>query len=180
MRDMGELEIINDRCPYCIETTSRRFGMNRNGTQRYQCTECLHTYTENTGTIMQNTSLTIDKLYCIIFGFLEGYSVSQTQMFLSLNSRFFRNLPAIRTLQKYYNQIRDIILLIVMNMINEIYLEGEVEIDEALIFRKKHRGGRLIAINYWVFGMRERNSNKRLVFPVPNRTRVELFSIIRG
>jgi len=40
--------------------------------------------------------------------------------------------------------------------------------------------GRPLTIDYWVFGLRERRSNRRLIFLVNTRTRAELFPLILG
>jgi hypothetical protein len=56
-----------------------------------------------------------------------------------------------------------------LNWIDVSMLEGEVEVDESLFARHKYHVGRVRkTMKRWVFGLRQRNSNRARFFIVNN------------
>ena len=88
--------------------------------------------------------------------------------------------PSQKSVKRYFCYFRLLIHIYMLNYLRDLVLSEEVEIDEALIFRKKLRGGRPHLLQYWVLGMRQRNSGKKCIFPLLNRTRAQILPVIRG
>ena len=59
-------------CPVC-EAPSRKFGTNRNGTQRYQCLACKKTFSESPP--LGSMRLPLDKAILCLQFILEGNSL---------------------------------------------------------------------------------------------------------
>ena len=59
---------------------------------------------------------------------------------------------------KYYKLFREIIHLKILQYLNNIKLRGKIEIDESLIYKTKYyKRGRRYVIQYWIFGIKQRN-----------------------
>ncbi len=65
-------------CPTCQGST-RRFGQNRNGSQRYRCDACRRTFTDPASPAVDRRRLPADKLLLCLRLLLEGNSVRSTE-----------------------------------------------------------------------------------------------------
>jgi transposase-like protein/IS1 family transposase len=71
-------------CPHC-EQPSRRFGRNRNGSQRYQCLACGHTFTDGLTRPADRRRLSFDRaVYCLRM-LLEGTSIRSVERLTGVN-----------------------------------------------------------------------------------------------
>lgn len=61
-------------CPFC-EQTARRFGRNRNGSQRYQCLSCARTFTDGESRSADGRRLPFDRAVFCLRLLLEGTSI---------------------------------------------------------------------------------------------------------
>jgi transposase-like protein/IS1 family transposase len=61
-------------CPHCQNET-RKFGKNRNGSQRYRCDECRKTFTDEETRPADGRELSADKAVMVLRMILEGVSV---------------------------------------------------------------------------------------------------------
>jgi len=65
-------------CLNC-QAEMRRFGKNRNGSQRYRCDECAKTYTDESTRPADNRRLSLDKTVLCLRMILEGNSIRSTE-----------------------------------------------------------------------------------------------------
>lgn len=65
-------------CPFC-ETLARRFGRNRNGSQRYQCLACGRTFTDGDTRPTDRRYLPLDRAVFCLRLLLEGTSIRSTE-----------------------------------------------------------------------------------------------------
>src|SRR5947209_15792274 len=65
------------RCSEC-QNPARKFGRNRNGSQRYRCDQCPRTFTDES-TRIDHRKLPTDKLVLCLRMLLEGNSVRSTE-----------------------------------------------------------------------------------------------------
>src|ERR1700719_3086240 len=71
------------QCPLCGGST-RRFGFNRNGSQRYRCDPCGHTFTDKQSSPRDRRRLTLDKEIFCLRHLLEGTSIRSTERLLDV------------------------------------------------------------------------------------------------
>ena len=164
--------------PNCNNQNIKKNGKTNKGTQRYYCKNCFASFNSYTLTFFNRMSIVLDVLDVLLIYYLVGLTSKQTKILIDFNFSHNYHTPVLRTVQRYYDYFRKLSHYHMVQIITEFQLEEEVEIDEALIFKKKHRGGRRYMIQYWVMGMRQRNSNKFIIFPVIRRTREIIFSYI--
>jgi transposase-like protein len=71
-------------CPFCGDPT-RRFGRNRNGSQRYRCNACNRTFTDEATRPADRRRLAQDKLILALRHLLEGSSVRSTERLVGVH-----------------------------------------------------------------------------------------------
>jgi len=71
-------------CSICHEST-RRFGKNRNGSQRYRCDTCKKTFTDESTRPTDRRCLSQDKLVICLRMLLEGNSIRSTERLTEVN-----------------------------------------------------------------------------------------------
>lgn len=62
-------------CPKCQQPESRKFGKNRNGTQRYRCNLCKLTFTDESTKLLGDMRLSKDKAVQCVRLMMEGCSI---------------------------------------------------------------------------------------------------------
>lgn len=65
-------------CPICNQS-ARKFGRNRNGSQRYRCDECRKTFTDETTRPADRRELPHDKAVMCLKMILEGVSIRSAE-----------------------------------------------------------------------------------------------------
>ena len=70
--------VANMICATC-NTECKRFGKNRNGSQRFRCTTCGKTYSEERERPLDDMRIPIDKAVQVLNLLLEGMSVRSTE-----------------------------------------------------------------------------------------------------
>jgi len=65
-------------CKTC-KVACKRFGINRNGTVRFRCTDCRKTYSEPRKSLLGNMTVSTEKALMILNLFIEGTSVRSTE-----------------------------------------------------------------------------------------------------
>ncbi|MGL4421633.1 MAG: transposase [Gemmataceae bacterium] len=65
-------------CPFCGEP-ARRFGMNRNGSQRHRCNPCRKKFTDSSTRPTDNRCLAADRAVICLRMLLEGNSIRSTE-----------------------------------------------------------------------------------------------------
>lgn len=65
-------------CPLCGQV-ARRFGHNRNGSQRYRCNQCVHTFTDESTRPTDRRFLSQEKVIHCLRMLLEGNSIRSTE-----------------------------------------------------------------------------------------------------
>lgn len=71
-------------CPAC-QLECRRFGTNRNGSQRYRCDTCIRTYTDKTTRPADRRCLSPEKAIFCLRMLLEGNSIRSTERLCEVN-----------------------------------------------------------------------------------------------
>src|SRR5207245_3951670 len=72
------------QCPTCQGET-RRFGRNRNGSQRFRCDACKATFTDETTRPRDNRRLADDKMILCLRMLLEGNSIRAVERITSVH-----------------------------------------------------------------------------------------------
>jgi transposase-like protein len=73
------------------QSTCKRFGKHRNGLQRYRCSLCRKTFTEEHARPLDSMRLPLDKATAILQLMLEGMSIRAIERFslACIGTRFF-------------------------------------------------------------------------------------------
>src|SRR5262245_2822808 len=71
-------------CPAC-EGAMRRFGKNRNGSQRWRCDACPRTYTDETTRPDDRRRVSRDKAVLALRHLLEGSSIRSTERLVGIH-----------------------------------------------------------------------------------------------
>jgi transposase-like protein/IS1 family transposase len=71
-------------CPIC-QSEARRFGRNRNGSQRFQCLQCHRTFTEEVERPLGNMRLEAEKAILCLRMLLEGTSIRSVERLTGVN-----------------------------------------------------------------------------------------------
>ena len=80
-------------CPRCQGST-RRFGFNRNGSQRYRCDSCHLTFTDEATRPRDGRRLSEDREVMALRHLLEGNSVRSTERLLEIHRDAFAGADA--------------------------------------------------------------------------------------
>ena len=96
LKDSGETDLINSvvpvSCPYCSNAAFSRFGLTKNGVQRYRCKACGRTFTPVTGTIFDCHKISISEWteYCLnLFRYLSVTADSRNNRNAITTSRYW-------------------------------------------------------------------------------------------
>src|SRR3954453_14285544 len=79
------------QCPTC-QREARAFGRNRNGSQRYQGTECRRTFTPKTPSPLGNMRLDGGKAIMVLRMLLEGTSIRSVERLTGVNRNTIMSL----------------------------------------------------------------------------------------
>lgn len=117
----NEAMIINSYapkiCPHCKAVDIVKFGLTKNGIQRYKCLECNKTFTPVTGTLFEDHKISIEEWIDFLYELLSYESFSN----ISRN-----NKNSLNTTIYWLNKL----FLVLEHYSNGIVLEGNVYIDE--------------------------------------------------
>ena len=121
LKDTGEADLINSvvpvSCPYCSDVAFSRFGLTKNGVQRYRCKDCGRTFTPITGTIFDCHKISISEWieYCL-----------NLFRYLSVKADSWNNRNAFTTSRYWLEKL----FLVLEGYESDIILEGRIWFDE--------------------------------------------------
>ena len=81
-------------CPKC-NAKANKFGKDRNGLQRFRCTECKKTFLESHTRPLGDMRLSIDKAISVIHHLVEGNSIRSTERLTGVEKRTILSLLAL-------------------------------------------------------------------------------------
>ena len=141
------------------------------------CKKC-HLYnSQHYESIIYTMKIPIDILHIIIVGFIRRTRVIDVLFYIKDNyPKLHFN---IQTIYKYFSKFRKLITFYTYEVLKSVHLDGEWEIDEALITSKKKDGrGRAARFRLWAFGLYSRKLSLPIIYLVPNRKKITLHPII--
>ncbi len=97
-------------CPKC-NTKANKFGKDRNGLQRYRCTECKKTFLEGHTRPLGDMRLPLGKAVSVIHHLVEGNSIRSTERLTGVEKRTILSLLALvgdRCESLMYDKIRSL------------------------------------------------------------------------
>lgn len=121
IRESNEADMINSYpptvCPYCKSARVKKFGLTRNGVQRYRCMDCGKTFLPTTGTIFDEHRIAIGEWveYCM-----------NLFRHVSITADSWNNRNAFTTSRYWLQKV----FLTLENSQNDIMLTGSVWLDE--------------------------------------------------
>ena len=117
IRESNEADMINSYpptvCPYCKSDRVKKFGLTRNGVQRYRCMDCGKTFLPTTGTIFDEHRIAIGEWveYCMnLFRHVSITADSWNNRNAFTTSRYWLQ-KVFLTLENSQNDIRDRLLI---------------------------------------------------------------------
>ncbi len=72
-------------CPHCGSESVKKFGKNRNGSQRYRCLACKKTFTEDQPKLLGSMRLDTDKAIKCLRLLLDGISIRACERFMGVH-----------------------------------------------------------------------------------------------
>src|SRR5438270_11825687 len=72
-------------CPHCGNEQIKKFGKNRNGSQRYRCLACKKTFTEDQAHLLGTMRLPVDAAVKCLQLLLDGMSIRAVERFMGVN-----------------------------------------------------------------------------------------------
>jgi hypothetical protein len=118
------------------------------------------------------------------YSFLQGSSYDIRDLLLFIKKTFrwpiYLHQSASSTGMEYHHTYVDWASYeFVYSTYKDIVFDGDVEIDESLFGRKaKYNRGNPTGTRIWIFGMVQRSSNKRIMYPVDKRDPQKLIPLI--
>ena len=168
-------------CPRCLAYKGN--GVVKDGLykeiQIFYCNFCRTKFRETTGSWFFRCIFKLQMFFTILNYFVEGMTVKQNAA-LIYNNFADEYKMSYNTIHKLYRLFRSLIHAFILKYINQLRFDGEIEIDEAHIYKEKDIRGRPYQFNYWVFGLKGRQTKQSLILPVRNRRHQTLISIILG
>ena len=170
---------ISQKCEKCRETSFKKHLIF--GKSFFYCEKCEIYTSWSQGTKFYNSQLQPSQIERIIVIFLSYKT--PTDAFDILNYNFVDKHLNLNTIRRYFTIFCYVILEYYQDLMSYMLLEDEVEIDESHLFREKktkvpHRKYKMSSI--WVFGMKQRNSSKFVLFPLKKRDEGTLVPITGG
>lgn len=153
------------RCPHC--QYSRKIYKLNDG--RLQCPRCSLRFREFTGTYLECVRIPFNELSHLLYLFVLGVPSYRCRNYLSVS---------LKTAQRAYTLFRQAIYDRSMAHLQEIVLDGEIEMDESMYGgHRKGKRGWGAAGKHIVFGLYQRNGHVA-TFPVPNRKTNTLIPLV--
>ncbi len=139
----------------------------------WRCPSRKHEYSIGKFSFFERSHVSFQDVLQFIKCFLDNNAL--------LTSSKFSGLDYKKTSVDWANSIRDLLKQWVSHHdYDNVQLSGDIEIDETLFGRqcKYHRGNPHVSLKVWIFGLAERDTNRRLLLPVDRRSVATLIPII--
>ena len=170
----------NNKCNKCNKKSKKKgnnkmklaFRFNRGKPNHYwRCPKCGKSASIKKGSIFESYKISVVILAKIIIHWVLNTSYVKMEKLLNVSRQFASDFCQIIRVLVALDYDRERVMLGGNGQI--------IEIDESLFAKVKHNKGKdLKRKTVWVFGMRERDSNKCYFEIVPDRERTTLLSII--
>ena len=165
---------ICSKCGHSLSRINKNLGI----THKFQCNYCNSYQSEFSNTLFVGMKISLQKFFIILHYFisnqtpktaLEYFKISYKDAGVSLN-----------TIKTYYRKFLFLMAKHVKSEMDQILFDNEVEIDETLVYKKKTRDsfGRPRKIKIWIFGIKDHNSKKFVLYTLNQRTRAILLGKI--
>ena len=151
-----------------------------NETQLYFCYGCKTKFRETTGTIFNRSIFRPQMFLTILTYFIENLTAKQIAGILRYNFSNNDYIISNSTIKKIFRLFRSLIHSFILKILNQIKFTGTIEVDEAHIYKKKDQRGRPYQFDYWVLGLKCRETKQCLIIPVKDRKHETLISILLG
>ena len=131
-------------------------------------------------TPLQRSKVSYKDLMRLIDLFVQNKSPSQASDIF--NDSIFESSLNRNTISRYFKMLGRIAFLYYQQKLHSILLDGEVEVDETVVFKPKRtyarRYRRYKLRNMWLLGMIERGSKRFVIIPIKNRNETTLMMSI--
>ena len=174
---LGHMNILNTQiCPryWRNSTIQKRTSISI----QYRCYSCLTDYSTNSGTFLDKAKLSTAKFMLIFNYYLDEFTVKQT---LKLIRQNIPNAKAnVKTVRRWFQKLDLLISPFIQREMTNQRFDGEVEIDETLIYRVKKSlaRGRPIRNRFWLFGIKSRVNKRFVIYATRFRDRDTLTRLI--
>ena len=145
----------------------------------FYCQACKKGTIWTHNTILQRSRISFPIISRLIYFYLENRTIKDVyKILISSDLNFQVN---IKTIRHYFNIFDQFSLEYYKIKLDTTVFEGQIEIDETLLFKQKktsarHRYYKLGKI--WILGIKKRNSNDFLILPIASRSQTAIISVI--
>ena len=111
LSETSEAELLNsivlDKCRYCDGKNIRKYGLSKNGIQRYYCNDCKREFSVTTGTIFQNHKISITEWieYLLDILYYGSFSLTSRVNKNSINTTIYWTNKLFTLLKDYQDDI---------------------------------------------------------------------------
>ena len=142
----------------------------------YFCSRCIYYYSSISRTIMHSSKISYSQLYLVMNSFINDNSIKQC---MNECRKYYSPLSHL-TIGKYYKKFRSLLNFFVKDEMDNLILEGPVEIDETMLykFKRGQANGRHSVIRIWLVGIKSRTTGHFVIYPLTSRKKDILYTII--
>jgi len=150
------------------------------GNKWFYCTSC-EVYTRwDKGTKLEKSKISGINIEMLLKMFLANKTPKDASDVLGFD--FVDQNLNLNTIRRHFTIFCTVVLDYYQKQMSYILLENEVEIDETHLFKEKnssapHRSYKLSSI--WIFGAKQRNSSKFILFPMKTRKEEDIVPLLR-
>ena len=164
-------------CKNCFQTLWQE-NIYEKKTQFY-CDLCQQIIKWNHNTLLKRSQISFSQLEKLIHLYIDRNSVQSSFEFLC--STYVNDGLTKKTIRHYFLLFHKITQIYYHQSLESYLLEGELELDESQLFKKKkssasHRPYSLSKI--WVFGIIKRGTNQFVIIPISCKTEATLHKLI--
>ena len=121
----------------CFKCRAFMTIMSQNGFYlKYQCRRCKSYFSEISGTFFSNMKIPLQKFLMLMHFFLINKSPNETFNYFKLS--YPNNHISLCTIKKYNSKFLLLVSKFVKKQMNDSLFSGECELDETLVYKKKH------------------------------------------
>ena len=169
--------ILNSQ--YCRECLSKCkiYKQSSSLNHQYKCTKCQTYFSNTSNTFLHGVGLNFNQIFTLLRLWMDDFTPKQS---LRILKGYFQQMICLCSIRRFFHRIMQAVNSAVKHEMSNTLLEGPCEIDESFIYKQK--SGYLHARKYktqcWLFGIKCRSTGKFVLYPVFQRNKDHLISII--
>ena len=169
--------IINSRvCPRC-RSFATEYTINKNLNSRFKCNTCSNYYTSRNNTFIHDMKIKFNIVFLLIKLFIDDFSPKKAY---TIVNECICEKVTLKTIRNFFFKIRKSLRTQVFREMQSTFFTEEVEIDETMVYKEKkgYPFARGYRTQFWFIGIKSRNSQAFVIYPVMWRNRDTLLRII--